>query len=456
MLFKGMGVYITKNIINMPPFCKTCVKIASESTQVPRPKIKQAGFNIAGNPPRFCKTHATSGMVCVKKTCEIKNCPKSPYFNEFGQTQGRRCYDHKLDNMVNVTTKKCEVCVNDPKYIPSETNPAPKIPFAKYGGKFCIEHRKDGMKTPHKRCEFADCDTFANFNIIGNPPKYCYDHGKLILGDACVDVATKRCKHGKRAAHCTELNCMGSQICMMCCERQRNYRCKYTYKPDPNKDDFKTTTLCGTCYNKVKLGDLLIGKTPAQAMKILKRKTFTKMKEAQVLKSIIEAFFDKTWNEQSYVPTCDMKLTKQRYFTDLELDIGALYKLIFENDEHQHKRIACEMQRMNNIIAANNGRHLVFVRFNPDSYKYDGKKYPSMFNVDNEPTEIYADRMPRVVDIIDSEIQRAALLEQSTDSTNLAKDSLIRIVFINYDDNSPAIIDAVKMVGEDQVVVYYT
>ncbi len=437
-------------------FCKTCVKLASESTQVPKPKIIYALYNIPGNTPKYCKKHSDKKtMVNVTKpTCEVKDCPKQPYFNYFGQTKGIRCSPHKLPNMVDVVSKKCEVCIKDPKFLQTETNPAPEIPIAYYGGKkFCIDHRKDGMKVHKKRCATPGCTTHANFNIAGQPPKYCSSCGKRELGDKCIEVTLKHCKHGKRACDCAEPGCMGSRICSMCCERKRQGRCRYTIKSnDPSKEDV-TTTLCITCYNKATLGDLLANKTPEEALKILKKKCYRKMKEAHVLKTIIETFSDKTWNKQSHVPMCDMKLTNKRYYTDLGMDIGALYQLIVENDEHQHATMKCDMKRMNDIVAANNGRHLVFIRFNPDKFKHATKTYPSMFNMENEPTDVYTSRMPEVIKIIDREIQRAALLEQSADAVK--KDSLIRIVFINYDDTSTAVTDAVTMVGEEQVKVYH-
>ncbi len=437
-------------------FCKTCVKLASESTQVPKPKIIYALYNIPGNTPKYCKKHFDKKtMVNVTKpTCEVEDCPKQPSFNYFGQTKGIRCSPHKLSNMVDVVSKKCEVCIKDPKFLQTETNPAPEIPIAYYGGKkFCIDHRKDGMKVLYKMCATSGCTTQASFNIAGQPPKYCGPCGRRELGDKCVNVNVKHCKHGRQAAYCAEPDCMGSRICSMCCERQRISRCRYTIKSsDPSKADV-ATTLCITCYNKAKLGDLLAGKTPEEALKILKKKCYRKMKEARVLKTIVETFFDKTWNTQSHVPMCDMKLTNKRYLTDLGMDIGALYQLIVENDENQHATMKCDMKRMNDIVAANGGRHLVFIRFNPDKFKHNDKKYPSMFDMENEPTEIYQKRMPEVIKIIDREIQRAALLEQSAEAAK--KDSLIRIVFINYDDTSTAVTDAVTMVGEEQVKVYH-
>ena len=110
---------------------------------------------------------------------------------------------------------------------------------------------------------------------------------------------------------------------------------------------------------------------------------------------------------------------------------------------------------MNNIVAAKGGRHLVFIRFNPDTFKHGTKKYPSMFNAENEPTAVYKERMPEVIKIIDSEIQRAAFLEQSSQAV-IDEDPLIRIVYINYSDTSPAVADAIKMVGCENIVVYHT
>ena len=111
----------------MPKLCETCVKLASESTQVPKPKIKCAGFNIPGHTPKFCKEHSDKKtMVNTKhKTCEAGGCSTRPTFNYFGQTNGIRCEDHKLENMVNVISKKCELCLKDPKFLQTETNTAP-------------------------------------------------------------------------------------------------------------------------------------------------------------------------------------------------------------------------------------------------------------------------------------------------------------------------------------------
>jgi EsV-1-7 cysteine-rich motif len=121
----------------MPQYCKTCREIKRTSVQNPPPKVKRATFNIRGsNKPEFCATHKTKDMVRLlvgtAGPCEKIGCEAQANFNEYGQTYGKFCYKHKLDGMVNVTSKKCEVCLTEPQYIKSATNPAPDVPRARY------------------------------------------------------------------------------------------------------------------------------------------------------------------------------------------------------------------------------------------------------------------------------------------------------------------------------------
>jgi hypothetical protein len=45
-----------------------------------------------------------------RKLCKHTNCPKVPSFNYRHKLTGEYCGDHKLDDMVNVTTRLCESC----------------------------------------------------------------------------------------------------------------------------------------------------------------------------------------------------------------------------------------------------------------------------------------------------------------------------------------------------------
>jgi hypothetical protein len=61
-------------------------------------------------------------MVDVKnKKCEHPGCSTRPSYNVEGETNGRFCFDHKLDKMINVIsprckTELCDVIVSNEKY----------------------------------------------------------------------------------------------------------------------------------------------------------------------------------------------------------------------------------------------------------------------------------------------------------------------------------------------------
>lgn len=82
-----------------------------------------------------------------------------------------------------------------------------------------------------------------------------------------------------------------------------------------------------------------------------------------------------------------------KYRYDLEIDGGCskrrpdwfvdmiTHTIIIECDEYQHKdrNQECEVTRMNELFTDCGDRPIVFIRFNPDSYKIADKKYRSCF-----------------------------------------------------------------------------
>ena len=59
-------------------------------------------FNVEGQTKAlYCFNHKLENMVDVKnKTCVHPNCKKQPTFNEEGETKAKYCSEHKLENMV--------------------------------------------------------------------------------------------------------------------------------------------------------------------------------------------------------------------------------------------------------------------------------------------------------------------------------------------------------------------
>ncbi len=424
--------------------CKVCRENAWNHSQSnpddPPLKMRQARYNFPGRKPIVCHEHKDEGMIDRKHAkCEIGSCEVRAHFNEPGKTGGRFCEEHAkqyLKTYEDVLTKKCG-CGKRP----------------------------------------SDCAKCKGGNR-------CKPHN--MLKSQCLQCGTgsKICSHGVIRDSCKEH--IGSRICKICCERNQNPRYQLTFKPDPSKDETETTKICATCHWKLKLAELLRdAKTPAEAAKILKQKRYAKVKEVRITKDVMDSFPKHTWRRQAHVPLCDDLIPDKRHFTDIEWDISELRKMIFEIDEHQHYLMLCDMSRNFNIVAANRGQYVTFIRYNPDNYKYNDKTVKGTFTYEHEPTEDYDDRMQKVIEILKEEHVRAVALDREFDErvkkislrllaklnqsklteaqeaqilTKIqakSKESLIRIVFINYNENSDAVKEAIEKVGENQVVTYW-
>jgi hypothetical protein len=64
---------------------------------------------------------------------------------------------------------------------------------------------------------------------------------------------------------------------------------------------------------------------------------------------------------------------------DMFIDLGT-HCLIIEVDENQHRQYECETKRMVDLYEDIGFRHVVFLRFNPDSYQIGTTRHPSPFS----------------------------------------------------------------------------
>ena len=249
------------------------------------------------------------------------------------------------------------------------------------------------------------------------------------------------CPHGKLRDNCAD--CDGVNICKNCHERRRNPDYPYDI-PDPkNPGQTITTTSCATCFWN-DLGIRTKNMTSEQIADTLKDPRYKKRKEIRI-KEYIKNVFDAivTWRYQTYVPsTCEGGVKTGWYYIDLECDIACDYKDVIEIDEGQHRLTSCDLRRMLDIIRAYLGQHIVFIRFNPDSYKdASGKTQPGMFTQSREPkTGVYDKRMKLFVEFIKKTIER--------DPKSL---SLGTAIFVNYDANSPIVEEARQIMMVEQV-----
>ena len=277
-----------------------------------------ANFNVKGKPALYCFKHKLDNMINVyKKTCIYDGCTTLPNYNFAGKKGGIYCNKHKLDDMIDVLHKTCSYdgCSTQPSYN-----------FAgKKGGIYCNKHKLDDMiDVLSKTCGYEACFiTKPSYNFAGEKQGiYCVTHK---LNDM-IDVIHKTCK---------------SDWCSII-----PYNKKY--------DGY-----CLFCYINL-FPDKPVSRN-------------YKTKEYAVIEFIKTKFPNLNFIADKIVSDgCS------RRRPDLFLDI--LYQIIIiEIDENQHTDYDCfcENKRIMELSQDLGHRPIVFIRFNPDDYKKDGKNITS-------------------------------------------------------------------------------
>ena len=278
---------------------------------------KQPSFNYKGNKKGlYCATHKLNGMVnVISKTCIHEDCITIPAFNYKGHKNALYCATHKLNEMVNVKDKVCihEGCIT--------------LPVFNYKGNknalYCATHKLNEMvDVKNKVCIYEDCITIPAFNYKG--PKnalYCSTH-KL---NEMVDVKNKACKTYLCSTRVTDKY---QGYCLRCYI--------YTFPDKPVARNYKT-------------------------------------KERAVVEFVCERFPEHTWiTDKKVNDGCSMRRP------DILLDLG-YQVLIIEIDEnaHQDYDCSCENKRIMELSLDVGHRPIIFIRFNPDSYREGTRKIPS-------------------------------------------------------------------------------
>jgi hypothetical protein len=188
---------------------------------------------------------------------------------------------------------------------------------------YCSEHKLEGMiDILNKKCIFPQCNKRQTYNIQGQiKPLYC-SHHKL---DGMIDVINKTCK---------------TYLCPTFVKEKYDGYCLFCYMhlfPDkPVSNNYKT-------------------------------------KEFAVVEFVKNKFPDLSWIADKKI---DGGCSKRR--PDLLLDLG--YQIvIIEVDENQHidYDCSCENKRIMELSQDLGHRPIIFIRFNPDDYKEDGKNITS-------------------------------------------------------------------------------
>jgi len=344
--FKGLpALYCKKhsfqNMINVKS--KKCKYIGCEI--IP-------SYNYVNMAALYCVEHKLDNMILVRNTlCENANCEKQACFNYADSKCGRFCSTHKLVDMINIYSKKCEKCEISANYNYDNCKIA----------RFCASHKLDNMINVYNRlCEFTDCPIKPNYNYIGNKGgRFCNEHKlndmiNIYLhyceDDECDTLANYNYENSKTGRFCA------------------------THRLE-NMVDIKTIK-CKTPLCDVKASNKYKGYCFACFVYTFPDEPISrnyKTKERTVVDYVIDNFPSFTW-------IVDKKINDgcSNRRPDLLLDLG-YHIIIVEIDEYQHDTydISCENLRLMQISSDLGHRPIIFLRLNPDKYTIGNIIVPS-------------------------------------------------------------------------------
>jgi hypothetical protein len=326
------------------------------------------------------KYHICKDIECyTRASCNYKNETKLLY-----------CSKHKLKDMNNITIKKCIICkIKIPNYNYENENKA----------LYCKECKKENMvDIKNKKC--IECNKKQpNYNYKNeNKALYCND----CKDENMVDIKNKKCIECRIKQPCynyeNETELLYCNDCkkenMINIKDKKCINCKIKI-PTFNYGNVKEATYCGNCrlQNMVNIKNkkcIKCNLTLANRkyknhcvrcfIQYFKDEPIVrnyKIKEKHMVDYIKEEFkgldlkFDKTL-------LCGCSKRRPDIFIDL-----FNYTIVIECDENQHKSKEYEEEEREwDIYDDLAKRPIVFIRFNPDSYKDENnKKINSCFKI---------------------------------------------------------------------------
>ena len=314
---------------------------------------KRPNFNVKGETkPLYCSKHKKEGMIDIGARMCL-DCDVQPSFNNQGETKPLYCLTHKKEGMIDVKSKRCIECKKQPSFNnQGETKPL-----------YCADHNKEGMiDVIHKTC--LECDVIPSFNNQGETkPLYCSKHKK----EGMIDIINKTCIECDKKPN---YNNEGEKNGLYCLTHKKEGMVDVKHKTC--KSDWCSTRFTNKKYDGycVRCFIYLFPDKPVSRN--------YKTKEYSVVEFVKTKFphFD-------FIADKIISGGCSRRRPDLFLDI--LYQIIIiEIDENQHTDYdcSCENKRVMELSEDLGHRPIVFIRFNPDDYKKDGKNITSCWGCD--------------------------------------------------------------------------
>jgi hypothetical protein len=316
-------------------------------------------FNFEGEVKRlYCKQHSLSGMVDIKnKRCISEGCKKNPLFNFEGEEKALYCKQHSQLGMIDIKNKRCisEGCKKQPTFNFEGEEKA----------LYCKQHSQAGMvNIKDKKCSFDNCRLQAIYNLPNMFPAFCKRHKK----DGMLESPRKKCLKKE----CNQIAQYGILTPLRC-------------EIHKIKDDINLVER--HCQNKLCQN--------GNAIDILDHNGFcvsfcSALKQYEIYKKHQkkkEEFVGKLLERHIHLPfymrdsAGDNGCSNNR--PDFVYHLGT-HILIIEVDENQHKsytncghtkeeKIKRENNRMYNISGEFDFLPIIWLRYNPDNFKVDGK-----------------------------------------------------------------------------------
>lgn len=290
-----------------------------------------------------CARHKDMDMVRVTKSlCQQENCDKVAHYNISGQEDPAFCGRHKKANMINYS----KLCSHSACYEKAE--------FTNNTKRACENHKTTDMQLIAKHtkhlCIYKDCETSASFGKLYGGAIHCAKHR------TANEYDRRTYKPKCLTEYCTETP--------FYTDTSNNYplRCESHKLPNDKNVVERPCKNCGLL-NIINESTLMCNDCS----------TFIKTKgghhkEEKVRTLIQNAGFHIESSDRPVKDGCT------KYRPDIVLSYDT-FKVIVEVDEHQHETYACECERARMAMVHQDfgGFPVIFVRFNPDSYRVNGK-----------------------------------------------------------------------------------
>ena len=300
---------------------------------------------------RFCREHAMDGMDnVISPRCDFEGCDSRPSYNFPGETSGKFCSIHLAKGMIDVIHSLCEnpVCRKRSHYNFSGES----------RGRFCRSHAEEGMIIVTIRlCDSQDCTKQPNKGFPGNSATRCTEH-KL---PGMISHPRSRCTFRDDSGNkCQELALYGITRAMHC-ETHR--------ETDEINLIEQTCVSCGLI-TVVDSHGVCGYCDPTNQVR-------THLAKQRTVQAFLDRKIDSEENPEydSYDRQLDGGICG-RERPDFLWDCGGWYVVLeVDEDQHDSRQDSCETIRMKNISQSLGGPKVWFLRYNPDVYRTNGRKY---------------------------------------------------------------------------------